>query len=78
MNDPPPTAAEPQADQFPVAGDEVWIKAIFERVSHDGVYVRIPHPSRVARGLPWQSVVIDPAAVFAQLRVGLVLKAYGQ
>jgi hypothetical protein len=81
MTDSPATPpAEPAltAQQWPVAGDEVWIRATFMRVSHDGVYVRIAHPTSVACGLPFQSIVVDPGAVFAPLQIGALLKAYGQ
>ncbi len=71
-------ADQVEADQVLVAGDRVFVEAVFERISHDGVYVRLAHPSRVRRGLPFQSVVVDPAAVLAPLQIARLLKAYGQ
>lgn len=73
-----PSPLEPilRADQFPVAGDDVWIKAVFHSIHPFGegiCRVRI----RMARNFPWQIPVFGED-VFAQLRVGHVLKSYGQ
>jgi hypothetical protein len=76
----PPIAPDVTAAQFPVAGDEILIRATFMRISIDGVHVKINLPTKLSgmAGPPFQCVVVDPASVFAQLRAVDVLKAYGQ
>ncbi len=76
----PPIAPDVTAAQFPVAGDEILIRATFMRISADGVHVKISHPTRLSgmAELPFQCVVIDPASVFARLHATDVLKSYGQ
>jgi hypothetical protein len=48
------------------------------RVSRDGVYVKIRHPTGLLGGTPLQYIVVDPAAVFAPLRITDILRDYGQ
>ena len=69
----PPLAPVLQADQFPVSGDEVWIRAEFHSLHHGGCFVKIKAPNNMA-----QHLVVDGLEVFAQLQVGHVLKTYGQ
>lgn len=71
----PPIAPVPElrADQFPVVGDEVYVRAEFRHLSAGGCTVKIRTPSGQA-----QHIVVDGLEVFAQLRVGHVLRTYGQ
>lgn len=65
-----------QADQFPVTGDTVWIRAEFHSIHcmDDGVcYVKI----RLSNSKS-QHIYVRGDDVFAQLRVGHVLETYGQ
>jgi hypothetical protein len=66
----PPLQPIERADQFPVAGDEVWIRAQFRSISHAGCFVKV-------RGQR-EPILVAGEEVFAQLRVGHVLKTYGQ
>lgn len=71
----PPLAPMPdlQADQFPVVGDPVYVRAEFRNLSPGGCTVRIKTPTGAV-----QYIVVDGREVFAQLQVGHVLKTYGQ
>jgi hypothetical protein len=73
MADDPAPPLDPAADQFPVAGDDVWIKAQFRQLTHGGCKVRVKSPAG-----EWQIILVDGAEVLCPLRVGHVLETYGQ
>lgn len=72
-DDPTTSAPSLQADQFPVVGDEVFVRAQFRAISHKGCHVSVESPNG-----SFQLILVDGAKVFCPLRVAHVLETYGQ